>query len=54
METYDFGLGWIDEGEEYLFVKNLKSECNLRGLRFIIVDEKSIDTISENIERDKI
>lgn len=54
METYDFGLGWMDEGEEYLFVKALKSECNLRGLRFIIVDEKSINTVSEEIEKDKI
>jgi hypothetical protein len=54
LETYDFGLGWVDEGEEYLFVKTLRSECNLRGMRFIIVDEKSLDTVSEDIEKDKL
>jgi glutathione synthase/RimK-type ligase-like ATP-grasp enzyme len=54
LEIYDFGLGWMDDGEEYLFVKELRSECNLRGLRFIVVDEKSIDKISEDIKKDKI
>ncbi|UCB46752.1 MAG: hypothetical protein JSV25_04855, partial [Spirochaetota bacterium] len=54
MESYDFGLGWIDDGEGYPFVNNLKSECNLRGLHFIIVDENSIGAVSEDIEKDKM
>ena len=54
METYDFGIGWVDEGEEYLFVKALKTECNLRGFRFIMVDQDSIDTISEEIEKGRV
>ena len=54
METYDFGLGWVDEGEEYLFIKLLKAECNLRGLRFITVDKDSINSISKEIERGRI
>jgi len=54
LETYDFGIGWIDDGEEYIFIKTLKSECNLRGLRFIIVDEKFLEAVSEEIEKDKM
>lgn len=53
METYDFGLGWIEDGQEYLFKSSLKSECAARGLRFLLVDRDSLEEISESVEKGK-
>jgi hypothetical protein len=54
MEVFDFGLGWSDISEEYVFIQSLRSECRLRGLRFILVDEKSLVDVNEQLKKDKI
>jgi hypothetical protein len=51
VEIYDFGLAWYGEGDEYLFLRELRAECNLRGLRFVLVDQDSIGPVSEEIDR---
>jgi hypothetical protein len=49
MDIYDFGIGWIDEESDVLFIDALRRECTARGLRFIKVNELSIDRVSEDI-----
>jgi len=52
METFDFGIGWPVAGEENeFFVSILKSECEARRLKFIFIDETSIDTLSSKIKK---
>ena len=54
MEVYDFGLGWVEDGEEYLFVEVLKKECAARGLRFLKVNAENAGPVAEGVRKDKI
>jgi len=52
MEIFDFGIGWPVAGEENeFFVSILKSECRARRLKFIFIDEASIDSLSNKIKK---
>jgi len=52
MESVDFGIGWPVEGEENeLFVSTLKSECEVRKLKFIFIHERLIDPLSAKIKK---
>ena len=53
METFDFGLGWVGETKEYLFIEALRCECALRGLRFLVVNERSAIRVAEQIQKRK-
>ncbi len=54
MKVYDFGLGWPDEGKEYLFVHALQEECRFRRLRFLMVNGNSVESISEEVRRNRL
>jgi glutathione synthase/RimK-type ligase-like ATP-grasp enzyme len=54
LETYDFGRGWIEDGQEYLFKNSLRTECTARGLRLLLVDGDSLREVSESVEKGKI
>jgi hypothetical protein len=54
MEVFDFGFRWSDISGEYVFIQSLRSECRLRGLRFILVDEKSLVDVNEQLKKNKI
>ena len=46
MKKYDFALSW-NSGSTEQFVKWVKKECTLRGLKFLLINEKNVaDTIS--------
>jgi len=54
MEIFDFGIGWVGETEEYLFIEALRSECAQRGLRFLVVNERSVARVAEQIRKNKV
>lgn len=51
MEIFDFGVGFpgIDEGNDF-FIGCLKSECDARGMKFIFIDAKSLDSLATLIK----
>lgn len=54
MREFDFAIGWpVSEEKEHLFVKTLESECSLRGMSFLFIDEKNSDEIASEIQKDK-
>jgi hypothetical protein len=54
MLVYDFGLGWPDEGKEYVFVNALRDECKFRNMRFILVNGYSVDSVTEEVRRNRL
>ncbi len=50
MDTYDFGLGWLGEPGEF-FVSKLQEECLQRRLKFIMVDEKNMRSLSGPVKK---
>jgi hypothetical protein len=50
MDTYDFGLGWLGEPDEF-FVTHLKEECDARRLKFILIDEKNMAGIAQSVKK---
>ena len=53
MKQYDFALAW-NSGSKENFVKWLKKECSLRGLRFLLVTEKNAESIINDLEKGKL
>jgi len=53
MKHYDFALAW-NSGAKENFVKWVKRECALRGLKFILITEKNIEKIVEALEKGKL
>ena len=51
MEIFDFGVGFpvIDEGNDF-FISCLKTECDARGMKFIFIDAKSLDSLTAKIK----
>ncbi|MFH1305400.1 MAG: hypothetical protein ABIH74_03250, partial [Candidatus Omnitrophota bacterium] len=51
MEIFDFGVGFpvIDEGNDF-FISCLKAECDARGMKFIFIDAKSLDSLTAQIK----
>jgi hypothetical protein len=54
VKKFDFGLGWTGEKEGYLFLQALRSECELRGIRFLLVDEKCLDSFTNDLEHQRV
>ncbi len=55
MEVFDFGISWpILNDEEDLFVNTLKSECKVRKLSFLYVDDKNLRRVYDEAERQKL
>jgi len=54
MEMYDFALGWIDDGQDYPFLKALKTECAVRGLRYLFVNENLVKDVSDSVVKGKM
>jgi hypothetical protein len=54
MDVYDFGLGWIDEDADTLFIEALQKECIARGLRFIKVNESALEHVISQIKSGKL
>ncbi len=53
MKRYDFVLAW-NSGSKENFVKWLKKECSLRGLKFLLVTEKNAESIINDLEKGKL
>jgi hypothetical protein len=54
MEVYDFGIGWIDEDSDGLFINALHRECDVRGLRFLKVNETALEHVSIQVRSGKL
>ena len=55
MKTFDFGVGWpTSEGKDELFIKTLKSECELRGLSFVFIDDDAVEDLIPEVQKDKV
>lgn len=50
MKQYDFALAW-NSGSKEKFVRWLKRECSLRGLKFLLVSKKNLMTTIKNLEK---
>jgi len=53
MEVYDFGIGWIEEGDT-LFLDALRRECTARGLRFLKVNESLVGWVEREIRSSRL
>lgn len=51
MEVFDFGIGWPADGEEELFIKTLKSECEARKLKFTYITNKALNALVSKIKK---
>ncbi len=54
MDVYDFGIGWIDEDSDVLFIEALRKECETRGLRFLKVNESTLEHVSSQVRGGKL
>jgi glutathione synthase/RimK-type ligase-like ATP-grasp enzyme len=53
MKQYDFALAW-NSGSKENFVKWVRKECSLRELRFLLVTEKNVEKIIDDLEKEKL
>lgn len=53
MKRYDFALAW-NSGSKENFLKWTKKECSVRGLRFLLITEKNIEKIVNELEKGKL
>lgn len=53
MKIYDFALAW-NSGHKERFVKWVKRECVLRKLKFLLVDEHNVLSVTEALEQGKL
>ena len=53
MKQYDFALAW-NSGSKENFVKWLKKECSFRGLRFLLITEKNVEKIVNDLEKGRL
>ena len=53
MKQYDFALAW-NSGSKENFVRWVRKECNLRRLKFLLVTEKNVNTIINDLEKGKL
>ena len=53
MRKYDFALAW-NSGAKENFVKWTKKECALKGLKFLLVNEKNVANIINDLEKGKL
>lgn len=55
MKNFDFAVGWPAAYEDKdIFIESLKSECQLRKLSFVIVDEEALKDFEEGVKENKI
>jgi hypothetical protein len=54
VELFDFGIGWIDDSDDRVFLEALRNECADRGLRFVFVDPNSIGSTTEEVRRGRL
>lgn len=50
MKKYDFALAW-NSGNKENFVKWVKKECKLRGLKFLLITEKNVEVNINYLEK---
>ncbi|MFH1782548.1 MAG: hypothetical protein ABH848_02915 [Candidatus Omnitrophota bacterium] len=53
MKTYDFALTWNSDKKEK-FVKWLKEESSLKGLRFLLIDSNNASMVIDDLEKGKL
>ncbi|MBL7157568.1 MAG: hypothetical protein ISS92_05370 [Candidatus Omnitrophica bacterium] len=53
MKQYDFALAW-NSGSKENFVKWLKKECSLLGLRFLLITEKDAERVTNDLEKGRL
>jgi hypothetical protein len=53
MKHYDFALAW-NSGSKENFVKWIRKECTLRGLRFLLITEKNVETVIDDLEKNRL
>lgn len=55
MKIFDFGIGWLaSDDKKDLFINTLKSECKARKLRFIFIEEKSLERLTSYLKRGRL
>lgn len=53
MKSYDFGLAW-NSGNTEKFVKWTRRECSLRGMKFVLITEKNVAGIIDDLEKGRL
>ena len=53
MKQYDFALAW-NSGSKENFVRWARKECNLRGMKFLLITEKNLETIINDLEKGRL
>ena len=53
MKRYDVALAW-NSGSKENFVKWLKKECALRGLKFLLITDKNAESVVGDLEKEKL
>ena len=53
MKQYDVALAW-NSGSKEKVVRWLRKECRLRNLKFLLVTEKNVETVTTDIERSRL
>jgi hypothetical protein len=53
MKQYDFALAW-NSGSRENFVKWVRKECSSRGLRFLLITEKNVKKVTDDLERERL
>ncbi len=53
MKHYDLALSW-NSGAGEKFVKWLRGECRIRALRFLLINEKNVESVISELEKSKI
>ena len=54
MDVYDFGLGWIEDDNDTMFIDSLRKECTGRGLSFIKINESTLESIASQIRSGRL
>ena len=53
MKQYDFALAW-DSGAKENFVKWVRKECGIRGLKFLLITEKNVEEVTNSLEKGRL
>ncbi|MBC8473627.1 MAG: hypothetical protein H8D54_02330 [Candidatus Omnitrophica bacterium] len=53
MKSYDFALSW-NSGAKEPFVKWVRRECNLKGLKFLLINNLNVSGVIEELEKGRM
>ncbi|MBN1354151.1 MAG: hypothetical protein JW994_05755 [Candidatus Omnitrophica bacterium] len=53
MKQYDFAVSW-NSGSKENFIKWARRECSLKGMKFLLVTEKNVGSVTDDLEKGKL